>query len=132
MHNFSPLIWKICRNKLKYGDLDELAATSLAMEGVKVINGLECKIACNSSKVYYCLILLAFGFAFFFFYFFKYLSVFFCCGLLFGTVLGLAPPLSSHRHTHNIFKARGPNANYNGRFFLYNLGTFKSTILCII
>ncbi|BAU01122.1 hypothetical protein VIGAN_11028300 [Vigna angularis var. angularis] len=38
------------RNKRKYGNLDELSAICSAMEGVKVINGLECKISCNSSK----------------------------------------------------------------------------------
>ncbi|KAK7365108.1 hypothetical protein VNO80_13922 [Phaseolus coccineus] len=43
------------RNKRKYGNLDELSAICSAMEGVKVINGLECKIACNSSKISYVL-----------------------------------------------------------------------------
>ncbi|XP_027359545.1 paired amphipathic helix protein Sin3-like 2 isoform X3 [Abrus precatorius] len=43
------------RNKRKYGQLDELSAVCSAMEGVKVINGLECKIACNSSKISYVL-----------------------------------------------------------------------------
>ncbi|RZB71211.1 Paired amphipathic helix protein Sin3-like 2 isoform D [Glycine soja] len=38
------------RNKRQYGKLDELSAICSAMEGVKVINGLECKIACSSSK----------------------------------------------------------------------------------
>ncbi|CAL0317223.1 unnamed protein product [Lupinus luteus] len=43
------------RNKHKYRGLDELSAISSAMDGVKVINGLECKIACNSSKISYVL-----------------------------------------------------------------------------
>ncbi|KOM56766.1 hypothetical protein LR48_Vigan10g265800 [Vigna angularis] len=43
------------RNKRKYGNLDELSAICSAMEGVKVINGLECKISCNSSKISYVL-----------------------------------------------------------------------------
>ncbi|KAG4395714.1 hypothetical protein GLYMA_19G016300v4 [Glycine max] len=38
------------RNKRQYGNLDELSAICSAMEGVKVVNGLECKIACSSSK----------------------------------------------------------------------------------
>ena len=40
-----------CRNKRKYELGDELSATSQAMEGLRVMNGLECKIACSSSKV---------------------------------------------------------------------------------
>lgn len=43
------------RNKRKYGQLDELSAICSAMEGVKVTNGLECKIACSSSKISYVL-----------------------------------------------------------------------------
>ncbi|KAI4347649.1 hypothetical protein L6164_008441 [Bauhinia variegata] len=44
------------RNKRKYGGgLDELSATNSAMEDVQLINGLECKIACNSSKISYVL-----------------------------------------------------------------------------
>ncbi|KAK4272056.1 hypothetical protein QN277_020656 [Acacia crassicarpa] len=43
------------RNKRIYRDLDELASMCLAMEGVKIINGLECKIACSSSKISYVL-----------------------------------------------------------------------------
>ncbi|PIA62320.1 hypothetical protein AQUCO_00200364v1 [Aquilegia coerulea] len=43
------------RNKRKYASGDDGSATSTAMEGVKVSNGLECKIACNSSKVSYVL-----------------------------------------------------------------------------
>ena len=41
-----------CRSKRKYAGLDEYSATSKAMEDVGLFNGLECKIACNSSKVY--------------------------------------------------------------------------------
>lgn len=40
-----------CRNNCKYGFGDELSASCQAMEGLQVVNGLECKIACNSSKV---------------------------------------------------------------------------------
>ncbi|KAJ8428296.1 hypothetical protein Cgig2_027428 [Carnegiea gigantea] len=43
------------RNKRKYAALDEYSATSQAMEGVQLFNGLECKIACNSSKISYVL-----------------------------------------------------------------------------
>ncbi|CAJ2665561.1 unnamed protein product [Trifolium pratense] len=43
------------RNKPKYGDLDELSAICAVMEDVKIINGLECKISCNSSKISYVL-----------------------------------------------------------------------------
>ncbi|KAE8717151.1 Paired amphipathic helix protein Sin3-like 1 [Hibiscus syriacus] len=42
------------RNK-KYANLDEFAATCLAMEGVELFNGLENKIACNSYKISYVL-----------------------------------------------------------------------------
>jgi len=41
-----------CRSKRKYAGLDEYLATSKAMEDIELFNGLECKIACNSSKVY--------------------------------------------------------------------------------
>lgn len=43
------------RNKRKFKSGDELFAISLAMQGLQVVNGLECKIACNSSKVSYVL-----------------------------------------------------------------------------
>ncbi|XP_059648928.1 paired amphipathic helix protein Sin3-like 4 isoform X2 [Cornus florida] len=43
------------RNKRQYACGDELSATCQAMEGLQVVNGLECKIACNSSKVSYVL-----------------------------------------------------------------------------
>ncbi|XP_073227098.1 paired amphipathic helix protein Sin3-like 4 isoform X1 [Cicer arietinum] len=41
------------RNKNKYALSDEVS--NQVMDGVQVINGLECKIACNSSKVSYVL-----------------------------------------------------------------------------
>ncbi|GAB2241729.1 hypothetical protein Droror1_Dr00018504 [Drosera rotundifolia] len=42
------------RNKLKqgYGD-DELASIDRAMEGVELVNGLEGRMACSTSKIYY-------------------------------------------------------------------------------
>ena len=40
-----------CRNKRKYASNDDFSSNSQAMEGLQVTNGLECKIACNSSKV---------------------------------------------------------------------------------
>ncbi|XP_024185746.1 paired amphipathic helix protein Sin3-like 2 isoform X2 [Rosa chinensis] len=43
------------RNKRKYAGQDESSAFSNAMEGVQLVNGLECKIACNSSKISYVL-----------------------------------------------------------------------------
>ncbi|PSS30420.1 Paired amphipathic helix protein Sin3-like [Actinidia chinensis var. chinensis] len=43
------------RNKRKYADLDESSVTCKAMEGVCVVNGLECKMACSSSKISYVL-----------------------------------------------------------------------------
>ncbi|KAJ6423884.1 hypothetical protein OIU84_024789 [Salix udensis] len=44
-HNITLL-----RNKRKYAGLDEFSALSMAMEDVKMFNGLECKVACNSCK----------------------------------------------------------------------------------
>ncbi|KAK7307170.1 hypothetical protein VNO77_39994 [Canavalia gladiata] len=41
------------RNKRRYASNNELS--SQAMEGVQIINGLECKISCSSSKVSYVL-----------------------------------------------------------------------------
>ncbi|KAM7506675.1 hypothetical protein LguiA_017128 [Lonicera macranthoides] len=38
------------RNKRKFADLDECSAICMAMEDVRMVNGLECKMACNSSK----------------------------------------------------------------------------------
>ncbi|XAR64997.1 hypothetical protein NMG60_11008924 [Bertholletia excelsa] len=43
------------RNKRKYEFGGEFSATSQAVEGLQVMSGLECKIACNSSKVSYVL-----------------------------------------------------------------------------
>ncbi|OMO57284.1 paired amphipathic helix protein Sin3-like 4-like protein [Corchorus capsularis] len=43
------------RNKRKCAGGDELSSTSQVTEGLRVVNGLECKIACNSSKVSYVL-----------------------------------------------------------------------------
>ncbi|XP_010255489.1 PREDICTED: paired amphipathic helix protein Sin3-like 4 isoform X2 [Nelumbo nucifera] len=43
------------RNKRKSSSDDEFSTTCKALEGVTVVNGLECKIACNSSKVSYVL-----------------------------------------------------------------------------
>ncbi|GMP58130.1 hypothetical protein CsSME_00021912 [Camellia sinensis var. sinensis] len=43
------------RNKCKNEFGDEFSATSQAMEGLQIVNGLECKIVCNSSKVSYVL-----------------------------------------------------------------------------
>ncbi|XP_057419362.1 paired amphipathic helix protein Sin3-like 4 isoform X2 [Lotus japonicus] len=42
------------RNKRKYASIDD-EHSSQVMDGLQVINGLECKIACNSSKVSYVL-----------------------------------------------------------------------------
>ncbi|KAL2349345.1 hypothetical protein Fmac_003345 [Flemingia macrophylla] len=41
------------RNKRRYANNDEFSTQ--AMEGLQIINGLECKIACSSSKVSYVL-----------------------------------------------------------------------------
>ncbi|KAL0874369.1 hypothetical protein Bca101_024074 [Brassica carinata] len=43
------------RNMRGYSGLDDLAVACKAMEGVKVINGLECKMACSSYKISYVL-----------------------------------------------------------------------------
>ncbi|XP_072965914.1 paired amphipathic helix protein Sin3-like 4 [Typha angustifolia] len=43
------------RNKRKYGSDDEYSATCKSMDGIQVVNGLECKISCSSSKVSYVL-----------------------------------------------------------------------------
>lgn len=40
-----------CRNKRQFSDMDESAALSAAMEDVLVVNGLEYKMSCSSSKV---------------------------------------------------------------------------------
>ncbi|XP_010553645.1 PREDICTED: paired amphipathic helix protein Sin3-like 5 isoform X2 [Tarenaya hassleriana] len=41
------------RNKRKLVDSNESSETSRAMEGVKIINGVECRITCSNSKVRY-------------------------------------------------------------------------------
>ncbi|KAM1009524.1 hypothetical protein FF1_044945 [Malus domestica] len=43
------------RNKRKYAGQDESSSFCKAMDGVQLVNGLECKIACNSSKISYVL-----------------------------------------------------------------------------
>ncbi|KAI8032314.1 Paired amphipathic helix protein Sin3-like 2 [Camellia lanceoleosa] len=43
------------RNKRKYADFDESSAICKAMEGACVVNGLECKMTCSSSKISYVL-----------------------------------------------------------------------------
>ncbi|XP_074557091.1 paired amphipathic helix protein Sin3-like 3 isoform X3 [Curcuma longa] len=43
------------RNKRKNSGADEYSATCKATKGIQVINGLECKISCSSSKVSYVL-----------------------------------------------------------------------------
>ncbi|TYK23458.1 paired amphipathic helix protein Sin3-like 3 isoform X3 [Cucumis melo var. makuwa] len=39
------------QNKCKHACSDEISAACEAMVGLKVVNGLECKITCNSSKI---------------------------------------------------------------------------------
>ncbi|KAG2279684.1 hypothetical protein Bca52824_050904 [Brassica carinata] len=43
------------RNMRGYSGLDDLAVACKAMEGVKVTNGLECKMSCSSYKISYVL-----------------------------------------------------------------------------
>ncbi|ESQ41476.1 hypothetical protein EUTSA_v10012461mg [Eutrema salsugineum] len=43
------------RNMRRYSGLDDLAVACKAMEGVEVINGLECKMSCSSYKISYVL-----------------------------------------------------------------------------
>ncbi|KAI3670027.1 hypothetical protein L6452_41604 [Arctium lappa] len=43
------------RSKCKYSGLDEGSAQSLTMEGAHVVNGLEYKMSCSSSKISYIL-----------------------------------------------------------------------------
>ncbi|KAL2904207.1 Paired amphipathic helix protein Sin3-like 3 [Bienertia sinuspersici] len=43
------------RNKCRNTSGNDISSASKAMEGVEVVNGLECKIACTSSKVSYVL-----------------------------------------------------------------------------
>lgn len=45
----------LARNKRKYACDDEYASTCKAMKGVRVVNGLEYKITCSTSKVSYVL-----------------------------------------------------------------------------
>lgn len=42
---------RICRNKRKLECGDDFSGTCQAMEGLQIVNGLECKISCSSSKV---------------------------------------------------------------------------------
>ncbi|ONM30571.1 Paired amphipathic helix protein Sin3-like 3 [Zea mays] len=43
------------RNKRKYSNNDEPSDSLKAMDGINVVNGLECKISCKTSKVSYVL-----------------------------------------------------------------------------
>ncbi|KAL7221258.1 hypothetical protein ACSBR1_023248 [Camellia fascicularis] len=43
------------RNKRKYADLDESVSLCKAIECIRVVNGLECKMTCTSSKISYVL-----------------------------------------------------------------------------
>jgi len=45
----------LARNKRKYASDDEYTSTCKSMKGVRVVNGLEYKITCNTSKVSYVL-----------------------------------------------------------------------------
>lgn len=49
--NINTFFFSLLRNKCKYACRDDISAACQAMEGLKVVNGLECKITCNSSKV---------------------------------------------------------------------------------
>lgn len=40
------------RNKEKFAGLDETSGMPVAMEGLNVINEMECKMTCSSSKVH--------------------------------------------------------------------------------
>lgn len=48
---FVPIVCCSSRNKRKYSDNDEPSDFLKAMDGIKVVNGLECKISCKTSKV---------------------------------------------------------------------------------
>ncbi|XAR71204.1 hypothetical protein NMG60_11028366 [Bertholletia excelsa] len=50
-----PLGIFLQRNKRRHSDLDESSAICKVMEGTHVVNGLECKMACSSSKISYVL-----------------------------------------------------------------------------
>lgn len=41
----------LCRNKEKFTGLDESSGRPVAMEGLNIINEIECKMACSNSKV---------------------------------------------------------------------------------
>lgn len=43
----------LCRNKEKLIGIDESSGKLAAMEGLNVINGIEFKMACSTSKVRY-------------------------------------------------------------------------------
>lgn len=43
----------LCRNKEKLTGLDESSGMPVAMEGLNIINEIECNMACSSSKVQY-------------------------------------------------------------------------------
>ncbi|XP_074287332.1 paired amphipathic helix protein Sin3-like 2 isoform X2 [Silene latifolia] len=45
----------LLRNKKNYAGLDEYSASSKAIKGVHLSNGLECKVSCSSSKISYVL-----------------------------------------------------------------------------
>jgi paired amphipathic helix protein Sin3a len=45
----------LVRNKRKQSNNDEPSDSMKAMDGIKVVNGLECKISCRTSKVSYVL-----------------------------------------------------------------------------
>ncbi|XP_062206253.1 paired amphipathic helix protein Sin3-like 4 [Phragmites australis] len=45
----------LVRNKRKHSNNDEPSDSLKAMDGIKVVNGLECKISCKTSKVSYVL-----------------------------------------------------------------------------
>ncbi|XP_010453632.1 PREDICTED: paired amphipathic helix protein Sin3-like 2 [Camelina sativa] len=49
------VLQKYIENKRGYSGLDDLAVACKAMEGVQVINGLECKMSCSSYKISYVL-----------------------------------------------------------------------------
>lgn len=52
--HFPCLFLIVCcssRNKRKYSNNDEPSDSLKAMDGIKVVNGLECKISCKTSKV---------------------------------------------------------------------------------
>lgn len=42
----------LCRNKEKLTGIDESSGMLVAMEGLNVVNGIEAKMTCSTSKVY--------------------------------------------------------------------------------